>query len=323
MTPEELPWKSLVTGGVDARRVNADGRWDWFWAVLARQDPAVILKLTDQNLRLSEPPELRNLEVKIAHLASGPALCIRLLDPSHSQLFATLCRDVIAATEPASSEGEAVTRALARTVRWHNLLRGRRPYVLTEEEQKGLIAEISVLRWLAEHTGVQAALRSWTGPSGAPKDFELAHDCVEVKARRSAGVPHIKINSEHQLAEVPARDIWLLVVTVDRVPAPEGFTLADWVTHTADEVLAADPRLLMDWESRLSDYGYDPGHDYSAWRWVVGATDPYTVAPGFPRIAPPIPTGVGQVTYNLALSACSPFATTLQAVAQNLLRGTQ
>ena len=46
---------------------------------------------------------------------------------------------------------------------------------------------------------VEFALESWQGPLGGSKDFDLRHSQVEVKAKRSASKPKIKISSEDQL----------------------------------------------------------------------------------------------------------------------------
>ncbi len=138
------------------------------------------------------------------------------------ELFETLCRDVMAAGEIAETEAEALDRALGRTFRWHYLLRGGKLEVLSEEAQKGLIGEIEILKLLIDNLGAKPALTAWMGPSGAPKDFELKADCIEVKARRGASQPAVKITNEHQLADVPNRRLWLAILAVDKVQSPHG-----------------------------------------------------------------------------------------------------
>ena len=64
----------------------------------------------------------------------------------------------------------------------------------------------------------------------------------------------------------------------------------------------------MDWDQRLADAGYDVLHDYSPWRWVVSPPVFHYIADDFPRITAPVPLGVSDVTYSLALSACAGFS---------------
>jgi len=64
----------------------------------------------------------------------------------------------------------------------------------------------------------------------------------------------------------------------------------------------------------LADAGYDLLHDYVPWRWIVSEPEFHAVTDGFPRIAAPVPLGLSNVTYALALSACAPFRRTWETV---------
>lgn len=319
MIPNDTPWSGLEAGKVDTRRVSASARWNWFWAVMPRADVALVLQLSNLPKPTPDLPKLRNLEIRFQTLPGGPILYIRLKDNAQLELFETLCRDVMAAGELAETEAEALERAIGRTFRWHYLLRGGKQDALSEESQKGLVGEIEVLKLLIATMGAKPALAAWTGPSGAPKDFELKADCIEVKARRGASQPFVKISSEHQLADVPDRRLWLTVLAVDKVQPPHGRTLTEHVEELTELLERTEPSAIMDWDLHLADAGYDVLHDYSAWRWIVSSPEFHAVAEGFPRIAAPVPLGVGGVTYALALSACAPFRTDWDVVRPNLV----
>ncbi|TCV76000.1 PD-(D/E)XK motif protein [Neorhizobium sp. S3-V5DH] len=303
----ESPWSRLETGAIESRRVDHGARWNWFWAVIPGGDVALVMKLDVLPDPLPELPKLRNLEMRFEKLATGPILCIRLKDDRQIELFETLCRDVVTAGEVAEAELMAVERAIRRTFRWHNLLRGETSRILSDEEQKGLIGEIEVLKLLIAEMGAKPALSCWTGPSGAPKDFELPCDCIEVKARRTAAQPFVKISNEFQLADVPGRRLWLVVIAVDKVPDPLGETLTDVVSTIAALIESDDPSAMMELEVRLAEAGYDSDHDYSRYRWTVSEPEFHAVSEEFPRIAAPIALGVSNVNYSIALSACAPF----------------
>ena len=307
MTLSDSPWAGLEAGKVDTRRVDAKAKWHFFWAVMPRTDAALVLQLQSLPRPIPDLPKLKNLEIKFQTLPGGPILYIRLKDNSHLELFETLCRDVVAAGEKAETETEALDRAIGRTFRWHHLLRGGRLEVLTEEAQKGLIGELEILKLIVSVLGPKTALATWTGPSGAPKDFELKSDCIEVKARRGASQPYVKIANEHQLADVPDRRLWLAVLAVDKVQRPHGNTLSEIIAEVTHHVESIDPSAILDLDFHLADAGYDANHDYSPWRWIVSAPEFHAVNEGFPRIAAPVPLGISGLTYSISLSACSPY----------------
>jgi hypothetical protein len=317
--PHDTPWSGLEAGRIDTRRVDASARWNWFWAVMPRTDVALVLQLEHLPDPAPELPNLRNLEIRFQTLRGGPILYVRLKDNAQLEIFETLCRDVMAAGETAETETHALELAVRRTFRWHYLLRGGRHEALREEAQKGLIGEIEVLKLLIGTLGAKPSLSAWTGPSGAPKDFELDADCIEVKARRGASQPFVGITSEHQLSDVPERRLWLAVLAVDKVQAPNGRTLTEHVDEVTELLERSEASAIMDWELRLADAGFDPQHDYSRWRWLPSAVQFHAVAAGFPRITAPLPLGVADVSYSLALTACAPFITAWDSIRSMLI----
>lgn len=319
----DTPWSGLQAGKLDTRRVRASAKWNWFWAVLPRADVSLLLKLSKLPEPTPELPRLKNLEIRFQTLPGGPILYIRLKDNAQLELFETLCRDVMEAGELAETEAEALDRAIGRTFRWHYLLRGGKHETLSDEAQKGLIGEIEVLKLLITTLGVTPALTAWTGPSGAPKDFELKADCIEVKARRGASQPFVKITSEYQLTDVPDRRLWLGVLAVDKVHAPHGRTLTEYVADVTAHLEKTEPYAITNWNLHLANAGFDTAHDYSAWRWIVSQPEFHVVSAGFPRIVSPVAEGVSNVTYAIALSACVPFQTDWDTLRSNLVEEDQ
>ena len=319
MIPSDTPWSGLEVGKTDTRRVSASARWNWFWAVMPRLDAALVLRMNELPDPVPTLPKLKNLEIRFQTLMEGPIFYVRLKDHAQLELFQTLCRDVIAAGEIAQTESEALARAIARTFRWHYLLRGGKLETLSENDQKGLIGEIEILKLLITTLGAKSALAAWTGPKGAPKDFEMRADCIEVKARRGASKPFLKISNEHQLSEVTGRRLWLSVLAVDKAQPPHGKTLTDYHHEVTGLLEQAAPALIDEWGLRIADAGLDPFDDYSPWRWIASPADFYLVDDDFPRLATPVPIGVTGVSYSLALSACAPFKTAWTNVRSKLI----
>lgn len=298
------PWDRLSIG--DARRVNGSGQFDFFWIVLENSIPALALKLGTADLPDHQIPKLRSLDLRYRLLNGAQALVLSLTDRSLSDTFVALCLDVVRAGEAGGDVDQALSIALHRTKRWHYLLRGGALAELSTEEQQGLVAELAFLRALAQAKGPEFAVEGWKGPEGAAKDFEFPSACVEVKARRAAAKPYVGISSEDQLADVPGSRLFLNVTDVASAVGGEGFTIHEHV-QMVSTLLMPSPFALARFEDLLMSVGYDAMHRYEDRRWTVGTDRVYEVSEGFPRLCTPLPGGVANVRYSIALSACMPF----------------
>lgn len=307
MTRSDKPWNGLGAGGIDSRRIDSEGKWNFFWAIMPKDDPTLALVLATMPVVVPKLPKLRSIEMGFASLSSGPTFFIRLKEHLHLDLFETLCRDVVSHAELAETEDDALSHSISRANRWYHLLRGGRAKGLTEDEQRGLIGELSVLERLCKVRDPRTAITSWKGPTGAPKDFELHGHCVEVKSRRAAAQPYIQISNEFQLADVKNHRLWLSVLAVDRVSSPFGETLDTYVARTGEHFSVSDPTLFTEWEMAITAAGYRQEDDYSDFRWVVSEPLWHEVLEGFPRVGKMLPPGVANLHYTIALSACEPF----------------
>jgi hypothetical protein len=296
-------WHGLKAG--DGRRVDAAGKFDFFWAILEQNTPALILRLTNDIDDTAALQKLKNIELKFRTL-DRKVLALRLLDGSQRDIFHTLCLDVVSAAEQAEALPEALERAIRRTRRWNFLLRSGGQTGMSLEEQRGLVGELSYLRKLSAELGPNAAIDAWKGPEGASKDFEFPGLCIEIKARRGAAKPHVRISSEDQLADVAGAQLYLRVYDVDSAVLPEGESLHDHVRTTA-ALFENDHASFERWQDLIAATGYDEAEDYAERRWVLGLARSYEVIEGFPRLAAPLPNGVANVAYAIALEACEPY----------------
>lgn len=306
--PHDDPWSGLTPGAIDARRVDSANKHDIFWIVTDQKEPGLLLRLYPDTEERVPLPRLQHLNLAYRSLGPVRALTISLKDGEQRGLFATLCRDIAAAAAEASDNQGALQRTLRRTLRWHHLLRGGRSDLLSLEEQRGLVGELTFLRQLIQLLGPRAAIEAWKGPFGSAKDFELSHCLVEVKARRGAARPFVSISSEEQLADVAGMRLFLLVMQVDAAVVPSGLTLTDVARELNDVFAASSTDAYGMWEEALAATGFDFEHDYSERRWTITNPLPFEVVTGFPRIASPLMQGISSVRYSLFLEACSPYA---------------
>ncbi|WP_222054396.1 PD-(D/E)XK motif protein [Rhizobium laguerreae] len=299
------PWDRLGVG--EARRVNSQGKYDFFWIMIEGLRPGLILKLDEGQLLVEPLPILRSIDTRYRLVGDRQSFVLSLGDNGLIELFEALCRNIADGGEQAANHQDALFHTVQRTRRWHHLLRGGSTGELTLEEQRGLIGEIAFLQELAATIGPDAAIEAWKGPDGASKDFEFPNICVELKARRSAAKPYVAISSVEQLADVDGARVFLRVTDVTAAMTPEGLTLHD---HVAATLLALQTSAfaVARFDQLIFDFGYDPVHKYDGRRWFIGESREFEVLEGFPRIVPPIASGVTDVRYSIGLAECAPYA---------------
>lgn len=313
----EDPWSGIdlpvrSSAQINARRVTYATPWNLYWGVDADRNILLVLQYGSGSRRSRKLPKLRGLHVETqpADAGSDERIIIRLTDREQREIFLRFCQDIIEATALAKTEEQAVERFLARTWRWHRLLRSGRESRLVDEEQKGLIGELVVLeRHLLPTLGASDAVRCWTGPLGAPQDFEISRLHVEAKSR-GASSPRVTISSEHQLDCGEGDTLFLHVTKI--VTAAEGTSGAVTVTEFADRirsVIAGHDMIAVDLlEERLSATGFDWTDDYSDKLWLIGRESLYEVREGFPRITSAMLSGgIDRVRYTISLPECEEF----------------
>lgn len=315
MTSDD-PWSELEAPAasdiINARRVDGKLRWGFFWAKGIDRRCLLILQHDPSSSSKSPLPKMRGIEVSTSDPDDGGQrmLSLKLVEAQHRDIFVKLCRDIVNASSSAETEQEAVETFLARTWRWHHLLRGGGDHRLSAEEQKGLIGELLVLhKVLMPEIGVRDAVKAWRGPTGAPKDFEAGRICVEVKARRGAARPFVAISSEDQLDPDGTDALYLHVVELDVAPdnIDAAFTITD-VARRVREAVDLDQTAVELFEQLLVASGFLWDDDYTDFRWIAGPYRLFRVRDGFPSITrAKAASGVSRVRYEVSLTECDPF----------------
>lgn len=319
------PWKELTppsaASAINARRVDENNPWGFFWARALDGKCLLVLQHGAESSPAKKLPSFKGVDVAVADgdRRGSQMLVFRLLDSRQREIFHQLCIDIVAAGASAHTEQEAVELAVARTWRWHHLLRGGVGGRLSEDEQKGLIGELLVLeRYLLACLSPADSIASWRGPLGAPKDFEVGRIGIEAKARRGAATPYVLITSEHQLDGDGCDSLFLHVVDLSHAPegAADAFTVTDAVRRVRDRI-ALDNVATDKFEALLTAAGFRWEDDYSDFKWIEGSNRIYEVAEGFPRVtAKEIATGVSNVRYSLSFVECERFIVEAKALVE-------
>jgi hypothetical protein len=308
------PWEGLEpppdADVINARRVDAELSWNFYWARSADRRCLLILGHAQGSSPQNRLPVIKGIDVSLSESDqhNHRMLTLKLNDSAQRDIFHQLCLDIVAAASRANSEREAVELTLARTWRWHHLLRGGTSQKLSPEEQKGLIGELVVLEsLLLPVLSAFDAVAAWRGPLGAPKDFEIGRVCVEAKARRGAAEPHVMISSEHQLDIAGTDALFLHVVELAAATdqSDDGLSVSDIANRLHKQIAGVDSGAADHFDSLLAASGLNREDDYSDSRWIRGPDRLYLVSEGFPSVTPgQFPSGVSGVRYSISLPDC-------------------
>lgn len=309
----EDPWHDLgapkTAATVNARRIDDSNRWDFYWG---RDTDGCCLLILRHGIGSSTPerlPRLKEIDVFVHPATSKEraSLILRLLDANSRDIFHRLCLDIVAAASRAPTEAEALAITLARTWRWHHLLRGGSSELLSVDEQKGLIGELLVMEgYVLPSLGAGNALAAWRGPLGGAKDFVVGRMAIESKVRTTEGA-QVFVSSEFQLDDADLSNLFLHVSVLDPASLTEhgGFTITESALRVRQRFLQTDEQLTAKFDALLTAAGFLYEDDYAHYRWASGGHSIYRVTGAFPRLIPTtLPNGITKVKYTLSLSEC-------------------
>lgn len=280
------------------------------------RSPAALLQLAGSaELPARLLPECAGLEVRVANLGSRSYLTVRLKDRGCADVFQVLIEDVVHRIARASGPRTALDELLGRLARWQYFLQVSREG-MSLEARRGLWGELYVLiRRLIPAMGVGIAVEGWKAPGDSHQDYQFASGAIEVKTTIAKQPQSVRITSERQLDDTGVGALLLWVVVLDEREVPdaedvEGDTLPALI-RAARNAVAGDIAAARTLELGLFERGWMDAHEerYQDRRWAVRREEVFEVVEGFPRITEAIlASGVGSVTYALALAACERFA---------------
>ena len=130
---------------------------------------------------------------------------------------------------------------------------------------------------------------------------------------RPAKHSKVYIAGERQLDERGFPALYLCVLLLEKVRTA-GISLPELVVPLLREQLKEE-RARGTFEEKLLSFGCLDVHfaRYDQ-RYLFHRIRAFAVTTGFPRMQPPLPDGVGDLTYSIALSACSSFEVDMSAL---------
>lgn len=276
---------------------------------LASRRRAILVRLpTDSIPSRRRWPRCKGLEPLAVRLEETEHFGIALKEPRFADVFTALAEDLARRVSEASTPAEQASAFLGQLSRWQKFLTASLDG-LTEEEQRGLWGELLFLRDRLLPILGCSAVASWKGPEQAHQDFQLASGAIEVKVTLAKQPQVVRITSERQLDDSAWPTLILYVIALD-VHVGSGETLASMVA-TIRAKLAADPAAREQFEDGLVLAGFLEAHAarYVERGYQVRSETALHVRSGFPKLTEhDMPTGVGDVNYGLAISACTAYS---------------
>ncbi len=315
MSRTNQPWDAIARprteGMISTLRVDASLAQDMFWGVDSLGRRMLVLHCPESLTPGFRLPELRELEFCVERQPEGAVIALSLIDAEKEDLFRVLCDDLILTVGNVAGGQAAVRRLMERSYRWHHLLRASGRRHLSELEQRGLIAELIVLRDAAiPAIGTESAIAAWHGPFGALQDFLLPGFRVEVKSTEPRSPRKFSVSSEHQLDRAGAGGDVVSLALVEIAHSDDfghgGETLVEIVNSIRGLCDRAGVRVSCDYEQRLLAAGVSDDCVSQAAKWSYKAPLFVDVGIDFPAIvASTLPTSVSGVKFDCDLSGIS------------------
>jgi hypothetical protein len=305
--------------GLIRRRLPADNVNVFAAHRFPERRSSVLLVVGEDDLAGFVAPKTRHVEVTIRHgepIDGEVAVSLELLDGDFIDVFSALAADVHDRIRSAVSAAEALSILSSRLRRWQHLLRSFGGG-LSPEQQRGLFGELTaLLELVTSGVNTRLTIESWTGPSGAPQDWQFPQCDLEVKTI-APGRRDIQISSEYQLQSSAGGEVFLHVIEAGASEA--GVSLADLVDHV--RLMANDAGVLDDVDDRLLSLGWLDVHRerYVGSVWAVKGEKTFVVGEGFPKLTEAnLPPSVTGVRYTVDISAMMVWTESWQIVVATL-----
>lgn len=240
-------------------------------------------------------------------------ISLSLENYEHKRVFSTICNDIVDQLSMVDSPSHRVRELKKILDQWENFFKNYGPEGLSSEAQRGLYGELTWLELLlGNNVDMQTAIESWQGYKNDYYDFELNGRAIEVKTTMTKEPRKVRINNERQLDDRGLDSLHLYLLTMQRLQSG-GETLPEKVEKIRT-ILKSNSLASGIFERALNKIGYFNFHEcnYTS-GYILKKHETFRVSDGFPRIID-LPSGVGDISYSIIISACSDFLMDLHSV---------
>lgn len=317
MKKKSNPWVNikapLIRNEFNGQLAYKNNLLELMWAKDFAENLMFIVHTNSKIVLSQKIPSLNGINLSVGTFGKQNQLLLTLQDNEESEIFHTLCKDLIRSIENVKDELIAIKTILKRLEDWQYFLKNNRK-IIDKRQLKGLIGELIFLKkYLLENYKVEDALTFWKAPLQSVQDFEMNSTAIEVKTKSS--VNSITISSQEQLyCELDHLLLYVATLGESTKQTNESFNIYDIISQVHSKIKLENPLLLDTFDNLLMHYGFIELEEYSEHYYLYIADEFYQVIEGFPRIGS-LPNGIDKLTYRINLDTCKDFlldSTTLQ-----------
>ncbi len=296
-------------GGLLLRRYSKDILPGIFVGITTPNKFRCLVLKVKSIITIDETNQLRDIKVEFRRDDNNSdfLLSISLVNPLFTDIFSTVCEDLIHALGNVNDEKMIIAELLNRLEKWILLFDLALTEGLSDEAQRGLFGEIFFIRkWLKNDKATNSkVLVAWLGPEMGIRDFQFDNWAIEVKTTKGNNHQKVHISSERQLDTSKLNDLFLYHLSLEALQA-SGETLNQLVEDIRS-ILSSDIASLSKFNGLLLSAGYFSQHlhQYDDIGYGIRQENTYKVANQFPRIEEKdLRDGVGDVKYSIIISNC-------------------
>ncbi len=250
---------------------------------------------------INEIESTKMIEVEITRRTDKKVnLSFSLIDEAVSELFFTFCEDIISSTRKIKDINgfEFIVR---RWKDWINLFKNPHTLILTENEIRGLLGELIILKNIMfRKYGVNKSIESWIGSSHAHKDFEIDDTWYEVKTIKENAIT-VKISSIEQLDSKTNGYLAIVKLEQSNRSIKNPISLNSYIDSILVEI--TENKTKENFISKLNQVGYYYAEEYNKYIYSNKGIDRYLVDGDFPKLKKEdLQDGIVRVSYELYLN---------------------
>jgi hypothetical protein len=315
MMNEKFPWVKISkpSAGYNVLLVDPDHPHDFFWGRDSEGYYLLVLDIDEdgyEEFLKKKTIDFKGIktDLRISQDGKKHVFVLSLQRQADADIFLCICNDLIEFTKKVEGNRATVQKIHTRLQVWRAFLSKNSRYLLSEQEVRGLFAELVFLENCINNNIYTPAsiITGWQGPLDGPHDFVLGDIAVEVKSIASSSKNTVRISSENQLVTNLSRLYLQVFFLAEYTDGSSGISLNDIVGRLRNRL--EDTDFLDTFNNRLHSAGYIDLIDYATPLFSVIKKHAYEVSEGFPRIIPlMLSSGLRNVSYDLDLNMVEAF----------------
>ncbi len=307
------PWSEIKIPeySYTARIAQPEHPYEFYWARDVKGNYLFILHSSENIITPSRIPKPNGIDITVGQIGgeSKDQLVLTLNDKENTDIFYSLCSDLMNATKNAMDEKSVVAIIIKRMERWQQFLKSNQNKI-DEKTLRGLLGELYFMKnYLLEIFTPEECIEFWHGPLGDTHDFGIGKTSVEIKTKSSTKKAVVTISSAEQL-HCNLEVLYLFVLTVSKCSKQDenAITVPELVEQIHSILAEYDLLLSEAFDTLLMASGYIDIKEYREMFFITDKGSIFDVTENFPKLAPTdIPEGVENVKYDLNITKCYQF----------------